>query len=197
MASDTKQRLLEQGIAMLLEQGYHNLGVAGLLEATGIPKGSFYYYFKSKEGFGIEVIDLYMQSVDGALDYALGDMSKAPLQRIRYFFELVEKSYQTQGYLGCLLGGLGQELSGVSASFQKKVEACFSKIADRFQICLDEARKRGELPEDSDSRQLAELLVNCWEGAALRSRIRRNPSPLGEMLDFYFSAITKRSEALL
>lgn len=197
MSRDTKQRLLEQGIAMLLEQGYHNLGVAGLLEATGIPKGSFYYYFKSKEGFAIEVIDLYMQSVDGALDYALGDMTKAPLQRIRIFFEMVEQSYQTQGYLGCLLGGLGQELSGVSASFQRKVEACFSKIADRFEICLDEAKKSGDLPEDSDSRRLAELLVNCWEGAALRSRIRRNPSSLGEMLDFYFSAISKRSESLL
>ena len=182
---------------MLLEQGYHNLGVAGLLEATGIPKGSFYHYFKSKEGFGIEVIDLYMQRVNDALDLALGDVSKAPLQRIRNFFAMVEKSYQSQGYLGCLLGGLGQELSGVSATFQRKVEACFSKIANRFQSCLDEARKGGDLPENSDTRQLAELLVNCWEGAALRSRIRRDPSSLEEMLDFYFSAITMRSKKLL
>ena len=88
--------------------------------------------------------------------------------------------------MGCLLGGLGQELSGVSDVFRRKVDACFSRIAARMAVCLEEARKRGDIPPDSDPPRLASLLVDCWEGAALRSRLRRNPAPLTAMLDFYF-----------
>ena len=94
--------------------------------------------------------------------------------------------------MGCLLGGLGQELSGVSEVFRRKIEGCFSEIAGRLAVCLEEARKRGDIPADSDPRRLASLLVDCWEGAALRSRLRGNAAPLTAMLDFYFrSAVTR------
>ncbi|MDZ7663064.1 TetR/AcrR family transcriptional regulator [Thiohalophilus sp.] len=186
MATETKQLLLEQGMAMLLRHGYHDLGITAVLEATGIPKGSFYHHFKSKEDFGLQAIDRYMEEVHAGLDYSLGDKSLAPLQRVRRFFELSEEKYRTQGYLGCLLGGLGQELSGVSEVFRQKVEQCFFEIAQRIAISLEEAIERGDLAENTDPQKLAELLVNCWEGAALRTRLRRDPAPLREMLDFYF-----------
>lgn len=188
MASDTKQQLLEQGMAMLLRQGYHDLGVAALLEATGIPKGSFYHHFESKEDFGLQVIDLYMQGVHAGLDDFLGDERVPPLERIRRFFEATESKYREDGYLGCLLGGLGQELSGVSEAFREKVERCFSEIARRIAGCLREAIRRGDLAKSTNADRMAELLVNCWEGAALRTRLRRDPAPLKEMLDFYFRA---------
>jgi TetR/AcrR family transcriptional repressor of nem operon len=84
------------------------------------------------------------------------------------------------------LGGLGQELSGVSELFRRKIEECFSEIAGRIAVCLEEARERGDIAADADARQLATLLVDCWEGAALRSRLRRDAAPLNAMLDFYF-----------
>lgn len=186
MATETKQRLLEQGVTMLLRHGYHDLGITAVLEATQIPKGSFYHHFNSKEDFGLQAIDLYMAEVHAGLDYCLGDMTRSPLERVRYFFELSEEKYRTEGYLGCLLGGLGQELSGVSEVFRHKVEACFAEIANRVAGCLEEAVENGELPDTTDTQEMAELLVNCWEGAALRTRLRRDPAPLRKMLDFYF-----------
>lgn len=186
MATDTKQQLLEQGIAMLLKHGYHNLGITAVLDATNIPKGSFYHHFESKEEFGLQAIDLYMQEVHAGLDQALGDRSVPPLLRVRSFFEKTEEAYRGQGYLGCLLGGLGQELSGVSEAFRRKVEQCLSQISERIAGCLEEARQRGELPKSVNPAKMAELLVNCWEGAALRTRLRRDAAPLREMLDFYF-----------
>lgn len=189
MARETKQVLLEQGVAMLLRHGYHDLGIAEVLEATSVPKGSFYHYFKSKEDFGLQAIDLYMQEVHAGLDMCLGDTSRPPLDRVRRFFELSEEKYRGQGYLGCLLGGLGQELSGVSEVFRRKVEECFAQIGRRLAACLQEAVDRGELAAGTDPQQLGELLVNCWEGAALRTRLRRDPAPLREMLDFYFRAM--------
>ncbi|MDQ3033239.1 MAG: TetR/AcrR family transcriptional regulator [Myxococcota bacterium] len=193
MANTTKQQLLEMGMSMLLKQGYHHLGIAAVLEATAIPKGSFYYHFESKEDFALQVIDLYMQDVHGALDLCLGDDALPPLQRVRRFFELTEEKYRGDGYLGCLLGGLGQELSGVSDVFRKKVESCFSQIASRIGCCLEEAVRSGDLPPGTNPQEMAELLINCWEGAALRTRLRRDPAPLRQMLDFYFRSTAETS----
>lgn len=191
MATEVRQQLLEKGMAMLLRHGYHDLGVAALLEATSTPKGSFYHYFKSKEDFGLQAIDAYMEEVHRGLDACLGDASVAPLARVRRFFELSEEKYRTEGYLGCMLGGLGQELSGVSDVFRRKVEECFAAIESRIAACLEEAMARGDLPKETQPRRTAKLLVNCWEGAALRCRLARDPAPLHEMLDFYFAAVSR------
>lgn len=185
---ETRRELIEQGMALLLRHGYNHLGVAELLEATRIPKGSFYHHFESKEDFALQVVDAYMEAVHAAWDQLLSDPGVPPLQRVRNFFEGTIEKYRSEGYLGCLLGGLGQELSGVSAVFRRKVERCFAQIEDRIAACLAEAVRRGDLPKKAEPRRLAELLVNCWEGAALRTRLRRDPAPLREMLDFYFSS---------
>jgi len=191
MAGSSKERLLEVGLAMLLQRGYHDLGIQQLLEATNVPKGSFYHHFQSKEDFALQVIDLYMVDVHRALDACLEDASCEPLQRVRNFFEGTREKYRQQGYLGCLLGGLGQELSGVSEVFRDKVEWCFSEIARRIAVCVEQARERGDLPATTEPRKLADLLVDCWEGAALRTRLRRDPAPLQAMLDFYFRAAAR------
>jgi TetR/AcrR family transcriptional repressor of nem operon len=191
-AHSTKQRLLDVGMAMLLKHGYHDLGIQALLAAARTPKGSFYHHFKDKEDFALQVIDQYMGYVHAGLDACLGDESRPPLERVRHFFELTLQNYRKEGYLGCLLGGLGQELSGVSEVFRRKVESCFSEIARRLAVCLQEARKRGDIPAESNPRRMASLLVDCWEGAALRSRLRGNAEPLTTMLDFYFQSAVSR-----
>jgi TetR/AcrR family transcriptional repressor of nem operon len=185
----TKQRLLDAGLAMLLEHGYNDVGIQALLAATGTPKGSFYHHFRDKEEFALQVVDLYMQGVHAVLSACLGDTSRPPLERIRRFFETVGEGYREEGYLGCLLGGLGQELSGASDVFRLKIEECFSTIVEQLTVCLDEARERGDIPASTEPRATASLLVDCWEGAALRSRLRRDPAPLGAMLDFCFGAM--------
>lgn len=188
----TKQRLLDEGIALLLKHGYFDLGIQALLDATKTPKGSFYHHFRDKEDFALQAVDEYMRHVHAALDACLTDPTRTPLKRVRHFFEMTQQSYKGQGYLGCLLGGLGQELSGVSETFRKKVDECISEIARRLGTCLEEARANGEIPADSNVKRLSGLLVDCWEGAALRSRLKGSPAPLGAMLDFYFDSLTRR-----
>jgi TetR/AcrR family transcriptional repressor of nem operon len=188
----TKARLLDAGMAMLLKHGYHDLGIQALLDATSTPKGSFYHHFRDKEDFALQAIDRYMGHVHAGLDACLGDKARPPLMRVRRFFELTQQTYREQGYMGCLLGGLGQELSGVSDLFRRKIEGCFSEIAKRIAVCLEEARNRGDIPANSNPRRMASLLVDCWEGAALRSRLRGSPAPLTTMLDFYFQSAVGR-----
>ena len=192
MMHSTKQRLLDTGLAMLLEHGYNDLGIQALLAATNVPKGSFYHHFKDKEDFALQVLDQYMGVVHAGLDACLGDTERPPLERVRCFFETTQEKYREQGYMGCLFGGLGQELSGVNEVFRHKIEGCFSELAAQLAVCLEEARQQGDIPADADARQMANLLIDCWEGAALRSRLRREAAPLQAMLDFYFHSAIAR-----
>jgi TetR/AcrR family transcriptional repressor of nem operon len=189
MMHSTKRRMIDAGLRMLLEQGYNSLGIQAVLEATDAPKGSFYHHFKDKEDFALKVIDTYIAQVHAGLDECVQDRARDPLGRVRHFFELTQQSYEKDGYMGCLMGGLGQELSGVNEVFRAKIEWCFSSIAERLAICLEEAKQQGDIPADCNIRQMADLLVDCWEGAALRSRLRRNPASLNAMLDFYLRSV--------
>lgn len=189
MSNSTKERMLDAGLSMLLRHGYNDLGIQAVLKETGVPKGSFYHHFASKEDFALQVVDRYMEEVHDGLDASLGDRSLVPLGRVRKFFESTRDKYREDGYLGCMLGGLGQELSGVNPVFQEKIEACLGIIASRITACMEEAQASGDLSPDVDPRHMANLIVDCWEGAALRSRLCRDPAPLDAMLDFYFSAV--------
>jgi len=182
----TKELLLEQGLAMLLERGYNDLGVQAILDRTGVPKGSFYHHFLSKEDMALQAVDRYLSFGHELLDQTLAPDDRPPLNRVRGFFEQMRELYSAEGYLGCLLGALGQELSGANEVFRTKIEACVASIARRIAICLEEARARGELPADVDCQRHADMLVNAWEGAALRSRLLRSPRPLNAFLEFYF-----------
>lgn len=189
----SRQRLLDIGLAKLLERGYHGLGIQEILDAARVPKGSFYHHFVDKEDFALQVVDQYMEGVHAVLDACLTDESRQPLERVRHFFQLTGESYEREGYMGCLLGGLGQELSCASPVFRRRIEQCIATIADRLSTGLEDARRLGDLPTDTDTSHLAGLLVNCWEGAALRSRLQGDPQPLVTMLDFFFSSCSTTS----
>ena len=178
----TKRRLLDVGLATLLERGYNATGIQDLLVATNVPKGSFYHHFGSKEAFALQVIDRYVAEVHVLLDQSLGELDRAPLDRVRVFFERLLALYASQGYLGSLIGILGQELTAVSTAFRRRIEAALDGIARRLVEPLEEARRRGDMPSDSDPLLTATLLIDCWEGAAMRSRLLRSPAPLESAL---------------
>jgi TetR/AcrR family transcriptional repressor of nem operon len=189
---DTKLRLLTAGMQLLLARGYHAVGVQDVLAATGVPKGSFYHHFESKEDFALQALEVYQANVHELLAATLDRPGRPPLARVRDFFEGVRDAYMHEGYLGCFLGALGQELSGASDVFRRRIDGCLDEIAGRIAGCLTEARRAGDLPAAADPARMAELLVNAWEGAALRSRLVRDARPLMDMLDFYFTAVTTR-----
>jgi TetR/AcrR family transcriptional repressor of nem operon len=182
----TKRRLLDVGLATLLERGYNATGIQDLLVATSVPKGSFYHHFSSKEDFALQVIDRYVAEVHSLLDQSLGDLERAPLDRVRLFFERLLAMYAAQGYLGSLTGLLGQELGPVSTAFRRRIESAYDGIARRVADTLDEARRRADMPSENDALQTATLMLDCWEGAALRSRLLRSPAPLEAALEAAF-----------
>jgi TetR/AcrR family transcriptional repressor of nem operon len=189
---ETKRRLLEAGLSMLLERGYSGLGVQDVLDRTSIPKGSFYHHFENKQDMALQAVELYTSTGHELLERCLAQDGRPALERVRTFFEQLADFYGTQGYLGCLLGALGQELSGTNEVFRRKIEECLASLAGRIAECLEDARRVGDLPAGTDPRQLANVLLNAWEGAALRSRLVRSPEPLKGVLDFCLGALAAR-----
>jgi len=189
---ETKRRLLEAGLELLLERGYSGLGVQDVLDRTAIPKGSFYHHFESKQDMALQAVELYTGMGHELLDRCLRPDGRPALARVRTFFEQLADFYGTQGYLGCLLGALGQELSGTSEVFRLKIDACMSSLAGRIAECFEDARREGDLPATTNSRELADTILNAWEGAALRSRLLRSPEPLSNVLDFCLGALVPR-----
>jgi len=179
--------LLEAGKKTFLEKGYNNSGIETILHAAGVPKGSFYYYFHSKEDFGLKVLDQFAVCYDQQLDRILGDTSTPPLNRLRNYFETVfGKLESDQCRKGCLVGNLSQEMADQSEAFRARLEEIFESWVDRYAKCLLEAQQAGEIGSNLDIRELAEFWLNSWQGAVLRAKTMRSTAPLRTFLGVMF-----------
>ena len=188
--SDTKGRLLAHGTALLQEFGYSDTGLQDIVQASGIPKGSFYHHFRNKEDFGLQAVEQYAERSGAQLDAHLSDPSVAPVERIRGFFdEMFADWTRNDCRKGCLLGTLGQELADVSPAFRHLIRDSLNQWSDRIAACLAEAQDRGEIPVDIDCRATAERIVDGFQGAALRMKLERSPEPLKGFCDLFFDTI--------
>ncbi len=186
----TRDILLEAGKKTFLEKGYNNSGIEAILQAAGVPRGSFYYYFESKEDFGLKVLDRFAECFDETLDRFLGDTSVPPLDRLRNYFESkFTKLESDQCRKGCLVGILSQEMAEQSEIFRARLEEIFESWVDRYAGCLKEAQDAGDIPADLDVHELAEFWLNAWQGAMLRAKSMRSAAPLRTFLALMFGHI--------
>jgi TetR/AcrR family transcriptional repressor of nem operon len=186
----TKDLLLEAGWKTFLEKGYNHSGIEAILQAASVPKGSFYYYFGSKEDFGLKVLERFASCVEEGLDRTLGDISVPPLDRLRNYCESVfEKLESDQCRKGCLVGNLSQEMADQNEIFRAKFEEIFENWVGRYAECLKEAQRSGEIASDLDVPELAEFWLNSWQGAVLRAKTMRSTAPLRTFLSVMFGKI--------
>jgi len=103
----TRAALVDAGLQIMLEKGYHHTGIQDVLQAAGVPKGSFYYYFPSKEAFGLEVIASFAAAYLARLEQSLGEPTQSPLTRLRRHLEQTLARFARRGCRGgCLIGNL-------------------------------------------------------------------------------------------
>ena len=175
-SQQARERLLDHGVEVLADQGYHGTGLKELLEALQIPKGSFYNYFKSKEDFGAEVVRHYAKAVDDRLDAILSRDGDA-LTNLKDFFSAIAEHHQEK-QLGCLVGNLGAELGGGYELIRQAMAEGLQAWRDRFEEALAQAQRQGSVRKDLSARVLADFLLNGFEGALLRMRIEQTTQPI-------------------
>ena len=175
----TREALIRAGVIAFAEKGYSSIGLEELLGSAGVPKGSFYYYFASKEAFGLEIIEAYTAYFTRKLDHWFGDESIPPLERIRNFAADAQAGMARYDYhRGCVIGNLAQEMGALPDSFRERLTEVFADWERRLARVLSAALACGDITPDSDCGELAAFFWVGWEGAVLRAKLERSGRPL-------------------
>ena len=174
-----KEKLLECGLDIMYRQGFNGTGVQQITDAAGVPKGSFYNYFDSKEAFVIQVLELYTAYISAHLETALIKGKGSPLNRMRSLFrDWRESLFGEHGGRGCFAGNLSQEFANQNPTVRRALDRAFAKLEAYYTACLEEAQAAGEIDESKDPKLLAAFIYNSNQGALVRAKALGNTKPL-------------------
>ena len=188
-----RENLLDQGLILLMQQGYHGTGLKEILDAVQIPKGSFYNYFGSKENFAAETIEHYIVPYIAQLQSYLAKSEGNALGGLeRYLQESIIELERTEFKGGCLLGNLIGEMGETSEVCRVALQSSLNRYRDVWELGLSRAQNEGTIRADKSARELADLWVNAWQGALLRMKVEQSVDPLKqcyhELLGSFFKS---------
>jgi TetR/AcrR family transcriptional repressor of nem operon len=174
---EVRRRLLEAGLDLVHARGFTASGVKDITDAAGVPKGSFYAYFPSKEALAEAILEHYWSDIATRLLPILDDDGPAQERITRFFHALADDHEAGDFLLGCLIGKMSLELSS-----SERVRAELLRILGRWDEALTACVRSGQggsgdVRADLDAAQLASLLIEAWEGAALRGKVARSRAP--------------------
>ena len=191
---EMQKTLIRTGVEILSERGYLAAGLDAVLRQAGIPKGSFYGLFPSKEAFGLAVLSAYGSYFDRKLDRHLLAQDCLPLARLSAFIEDAKAGMARHDFRrGCVVGNLGQDIEALPLSFRAALCGVLAGWEDRVAACLHAAQLAGEIPPDADPAELARVFWIGWEGAILRARLERGTAPLDSFAKFFMAAVAAPS----
>ncbi|WP_293751610.1 TetR/AcrR family transcriptional regulator [uncultured Paraglaciecola sp.] len=189
---DTRAELIRSGLEHLTEFGFSSSGIDPILKKVGVPKGSFYHYFASKEDFGEKVIAHYDEYFSGKLDLHFLNTDYSPLQRLQHFVDDAVQGMTRHNFKrGCLVGNLGQEVDALPLGFRAQLTTIFMGWQQRVETCLIEAQTCGELDQNADCTQAAEFFWIGWEGAVSRAKLVQHAEPLLLFIQYFLQALPK------
>ncbi len=190
--SKTKELLLQTGAAIILKKGFNATGIQEILKAADVPKGSFYFYFASKEEFGIALIEYYAQDYIRKIDIKLKNKCLPPFIRLRNFFAAYAKECEETNFSGGnLLANLTLELSDSYESIRTRLRYVYTIITGKFTDCLKEAQQNGLLAKTLNPKETAEFMVSAWEGTLLQTRVVRSMKPFNHFNTIMFQVLGK------
>ena len=189
--TDKRDLILAKGAQVMTRRGYHGTGVQEIVQAAGIPKGSFYHYFASKEDFALQALEFTYQPRLQRYAEALDNPALSPRARILgYYRELLQHfSQQERLEYHCFIGSLSFEMNELLPAIGQQVEAILQESALILQRCLEQAQAAGELPAEEDCANLAAFIANAWQGVLTRLKVGSQTRPVEEFV--------KRLEQLL
>jgi TetR/AcrR family transcriptional repressor of nem operon len=178
---DTKTRILNAGVEIMLERSFHSVGLNQILSAVNVPKGSFYHYFKSKEAFGVATLRHYSKTANERRRQILSNQQIAanPIERLIFMFNsAIEMIEAADCKCPCLLQKVAIETANTSGPMREEVAAGFNEMIELFKTTLREAVDKNYLANDLDLQSEAELILDLWAGAQQRTAIIRKSTPL-------------------
>ncbi|MGB6772598.1 MAG: TetR family transcriptional regulator C-terminal domain-containing protein [Candidatus Dormiibacterota bacterium] len=196
--ASVRDRLIASAVEVFHARGFNGCSVQDIVEAAGVPKGSFYNHFDSKEALGVEVVRAYTRLVGsyvaeaGASQILTGPGT--PLERIRAYFEaVVEQNVSCGVRKGCLLGNFATELAPHSQQIANAVTEALDNWSAAVSRALAQAQEAGQLAQDADVEALGRYLVDGYEGAAARAKLMGDRAPMDEFIRTTFDFLLARA----
>jgi TetR/AcrR family transcriptional regulator, transcriptional repressor for nem operon len=196
----TREKIIEAAYVRFYEFGYNGTSVQDIVDLVGVPKGTFYNYFKSKELLGLEALDLYACVADKVFtppDVSPGSINpKKPkpsqIARIRSQFEEALHFQERQKIsLGCLMGNFTAESSALPESFGKLIEKSFNRWITAVSASLKLAQEDGEVAQSHDPNSLARYLMAAWFGSLLLMKNSQSNAPINDFFRLSFDTLLK------
>jgi TetR/AcrR family transcriptional regulator, transcriptional repressor for nem operon len=184
--SDAKAKMIQAAFQLFHEAGYNGTSIQDIVNAAGLPKGTFYNHFQSKELLALEILKQYSDLIHSTLS---ANPNVSPLKRLREHFECIAGAYRSAKFKkGCMFGNLTAEMAATSV-IRKALLTHTSRWSEDIATLLEEAVRRKELPKATDASQQANYLLDYFQGATLRSKLERSGEPIDTFLNVVFSSI--------
>lgn len=178
MKPDAQTRILKAGARLVHLKGFNDTGLQEVLETAQVPKGSFYYYFKSKEDLGLSLIDYFAENLKNLRDGLCQDDSLSNIDKIRVIFRWQTESFRKAGFKGgCPIGNLALEMADCNPKFRKKLDRVFKAMKKDLALHLENARQAGEIDQSSGPAEMAEFMVSSWEGVLMQMKVSKSTVP--------------------
>ena len=191
--TNTREEIIRKGAELIHAQGFNATGLQQILQAAGIPKGSFYFYFKSKEDFGLEIIDYFSEIINGTFTRYLSDKKISPMKRLGELFDFFEAAFQKNGSaLGCPIGNLSLELADTNERLRVHLVGVIETLIAQIELCLQEAKRDKSLPANLNTDDTARFIFHGFEGAVLHMKVVKSIEPIRAFRSFlkgYFKNI--------
>jgi TetR/AcrR family transcriptional regulator, transcriptional repressor for nem operon len=185
-----RERILDAAVEAVRRRGYNACGVQDITDAAGVPKGSFYNHFDSKEALGAAIVEQYWQHGACSSLRILSDETLPPIERLRRYFDVLATNMADSDYkCGCLIGNLSAELADQSRLVCDRLSAIYAGWTRSIETCVREARQAGEIRADCDAATLAAFMVNAWEGTMLRAKVDKDGASYRQFQDVVFGAL--------
>lgn len=176
--SDVRSHILTTGLALIARRGFTAVGLAELLAAAGVPKGSFYHWFASKEAFGEAMLDRYFEDYFKRMETVLEAPGKDARTRLLDYWWLWRETQDPCDCIQpCLVVKLAAEVSDLSEAMRRSLLKGTQQVEERLVSVLEETQRAGLLP-DQDARHAVRTLYALWLGASLLAKISRSADPL-------------------
>ncbi len=185
-------KLLETGLRLFGENGYNGTGIKEIVDEVGVPKGSFYNYFKSKEDFTVDIIGFYSETLAIHWDDLLAKGPAEPLAALRNSFQMIISHHeQCEVRTGCLIGNLAAEISEASDLCRQKMHQATKAWKNRVSDYIRQGQSQGTIRNDISANALTDFIWNAWEGALLNMKIVESTAPVKECVRLLFDFFLK------
>lgn len=169
---DTRERILAIGEGLILGRGFSAIGLNEILTKAEVPKGSFYHYFQSKEGFGVAMLERYFEAYHQRTQQLFTNETLSISERLfAYFSHWRDVAASSQCQNMCLAVKLAAEVSDLSEPMRIALSRGMAGITAQIANALAVAQQNGSLAASIDPDQLAESLYSMWVGASLLTKV--------------------------